>query len=586
MAKRKTKTKEITEVVASALPPMRPYQEETVEFIKAHNKCAVTSAAGTGKTRCCIESWDNDDNILIICPAHLRETWTREINKWRPSFLKRTTIKSYDYFARLKGKVALPKYTRAVVDESTYIKAWTAKRTQVICGLVLPAIDKVTFLTASPIQKSAADLHPALTIKDRTTITLQQFQERYCNRTYDPFNGVVFTGVNPETARELRELWAKTTIKFTKQMVASDLPPIVEDLVWIKGNNKPDYDPATLDYEHATAEMKTEYQVIGMEKVPYVMEFIDSSPTEPTLIFCHHRRVNEEITAALKKSRFNVGQILGGDSKKDEKVVAFQEGLLQYLVISMEAGGTGLNLPRASRVIYAELPWTYVTYYQTMNRAHRLNTEHTVYVHALILMGTLDEGLIRTIWEKKGMSDLVAGEIDKTIKAKDHGKENTHTKHKTIADSHTGNIPEPSGASSIKQAPVKSPPREGAGHSGAGGDSDNTSTSDAISDFITGWGSGNGRPIEPANERHPATAARKIARAILDDLGLSLDDLGLGISAARSTTEKPTRRESISRGAQEKSFGQGACNPSPQCSEFLDELCRSAVLGEGLSQKF
>lgn len=541
------------------MQPLRDYQLETVKFIAANPRCAVTSAAGTGKTRCCIESWVDTDRVLIICPAHLRETWEREIKKWRPYFLPMVTIKSYDYFARLKSKVTLPVYTRCVVDESTYLKSWTAKRTQIICILVLPKIKNVTFLSASPIQKSAMDIHPALTVIDPNTVTESQFEERYCNRTYDHFRGIIFTGVNTAHANELKDLWGKTCIKFTKAMVAKELPPIVEDITYVHSAHRPDYDPATLDYEHVTAEMKTEYQVVGMEKVPYVIDFVDTSPNEPTLVFCHHRRVNEELTAALKKLGKRVGQILGGDSKKDEKVVAFQNGEIDYLVISMEAGGTGLNLPRASRVLFAELPWTYVTYYQCMNRAHRLNTEHTVYVHTFVLSATLDEGLLRTIEEKKGYSDAIIGEIDNTIKEKDHApKKTTRTKTSAEPDPHTRNQCNSSGEGSTSKDDGKRTPRKRTGRD-SGGASGN-GISEPRPGTPGGWSS---------NGRSPVSA---------DVLGLGLDDLGLGISAFKDRlyVSNTTTKHTYSNPSQEP-LGQGSRNPSAQCSDFLDELCRPTV---------
>jgi SNF2 family DNA or RNA helicase len=481
----------------------------------------------------------------------------------------RCDIRSYDFFARTKNKLELKRYTAAVVDESTYIKTWTAKRTIIICSLILPIIPKVIFLSASPLQKSAGDLHPTLSIIDETIPDFHTFEEKYCNQVYDVFKGIIYTGVNLLAADELKEIWSKHSIKFTKQDVASELPPIVEEVVYFKPDKAPAYDPATLDYDHVTAEMKTEYQVIGMQKVPYVMDFIENSQQEPTLIFCHHRRVNDELTAALQKAGYRVGQILGGDAKKDEKVVAFQEGRLGYLVISMEAGGTGLNLPRASRVLYAELPWTYVTYYQTMNRAHRLTTQHTVYVHTFVLSGTLDIGLLRTIQEKRGFSEAIVGEIDNTINKEDHGKtkENTRTTDKTKSDSYTRNLGNTSGASSLEQL-----------------------ASECTSRKSNRDGNGNGRPSSETRTRSDSTRSSTTNStgrytSGFDDLGLSIDDLGLSIQHSNTSGSDSDTRQGGGQGNKEP-FGQRTCNPSTECSDFLDELCRTASVSQGLSSQF
>ncbi len=607
----------------------RPYQIITTEFMRNNPKCACTNAAGLGKTRCTIDSWADDDIVLVVCPAHLRPNWEKEILKWRPEILPQCTIRSYHYFALLKGKTILPKFTAAVVDESTYIKAWTAKRTLVLCRLILPQIPRVCFLSASPIQKSAMDIHPTLTIlQPGEWGEEEEFGERFCNRMYDHYKGMVYSGVNQENAAELRERWRKVSIKFTKQDVAKELPPIVEDIVILESAKTPDYDPATVDYEHMTEATKTEYQRIGMEKVPFIMDFIETAAMEPTLIFTHHRRVNEELTAALRKAGQPVGQILGGSkgTYKQELVDQFQDGFLNYLVISLEAGSTGLNLPRATRVLFAEQPWTYTTYYQALNRAHRLTSKNTLYVHNFILKATLDEGLYRVRESKKGFSDAIVGELDQTTKkGKDHDSKNKHesadkngegasgVRDASEAESaaHSGNISNSKRASSTKQPAKKRSSGESArpkagsgGRERSGGRSSPGKSEGAASS---------------ASSNLASTANTRLGRhsGSADDLGLGLvskDDLGLGINTAQCSSSRErlyssgegggtfidsegrtyefagngNYRENSTEGSsgKEEPLGQGPRSSSTECGSFLDELCRATVPVERLSEEF
>lgn len=421
---------------------LKPYQETTIEFIREHPRCCVNNSAGLGKSRCAIDALDYSDRVLVVCPAHLRENWEREILKWRPTMRVMFDIRSYDFFGRAKDKLSLPAYSCAIVDESTYLKSWSAMRTMVLCRIVLPRIRKIVFMSASPLQKAATDLHPTLSLlNERAAGDISYFEKRYCNEEYDYYKGRVYRGVKQETAAELKALWAQYSIKFTKDMVEKQLPPIMEEFVHLTPKKKPDYDPATLDFEHVTAAMKTAYQVNGMEKVGYVMDFIDSSEQEPTLIFTHHRRVNEEYVAALKKAGYRVGSILGGEPNKDAIAQAFERDELDYLVMSIAASATGLNLPRAKRVLFAELPWTYVDYMQAMNRAHRLTTKHTVYVHSFVLSGTIDEALLAAVLSKKNMSDIVIGNINTTIEVINDGKTkdtDNSTSTRLIANTESG----------------------------------------------------------------------------------------------------------------------------------------------------
>jgi len=218
---------------------------------------------------------------------------------------------------------------------------------------------------------------------------------------------------------------------------------------------KPDYDPATIDYDHLTEEVKTAYQNVGIEKLGYVVELIQTSEVEPTLIFTWHRKVNQEYVAKLTELGYRVGQIIGGSTDKHELQTAFQAGELDFLVISISAGGTGLNLSRASRVMFAELPWTYVDYYQCMNRAHRLTTKHAVWLYTFILSGTLDEGLYDTMLSQKKMSTSVVGSRNQTIEVKG-GKTTTESvSTRTITDTGAG--------TGITKDAVKSDSSEGTG---------------------------------------------------------------------------------------------------------------------------
>lgn len=408
-------------------------------------RATCTNSAGSGKTRCEIDSWDDDDVVLVVCPASVRENWAKEIEKWRPAIRQQVVIRSYDFFARAKKKLDLPKFTHAVLDESTYIKAWTAKRTQVLCGLVLPGIPKIHFLSASPIKKSALDIHPTMTLLEGPACEDERtFAEKYCNQSYDYFKKcVVFSGTKLENAAELKARWDRYNIKFTKADIAKDLPPIVQNILYLQDEAKPAVDYRSVDYDHVTEAVKTEYQRIGLLKIPHVMEFLETADVVPTIFFVHHRNVHTELKKALEKSGRKCGSIIGGSQDKQQQVDAFQSGIIDYLVISMDAGGIGLDIPRAQQVLFCELPWDYVTLYQSMNRAHRLSTQCTVFVTLLVMVGTLDDGLLARIDLKQDASEAVVGDIQaELIQVDSNGTQLRRKKQENFREG-TSNEPAP-----------------------------------------------------------------------------------------------------------------------------------------------
>lgn len=520
------------------MEPLRDYQVKTVKHIQ-ENKCSIiANAAGLGKTRCVIESFKETDRVLYVCPAHLLPNVDKEITLWRPKFKKRIYAASYTFFSRLKGDVKIPNCNVIVLDECTYMKNPDAKTTMVLLYKIFPMAERFVFMSASPIQKCAVDLFPIISTaypdkwKDPT-----EFGSHFANTHYDPYSGrITYVGVNTENVEELRELVRPIMIKFLKSDVAKELPPLLEQTVYLEPDKEPDYDWEELDIDKPTKEMKSEYALLGMQKIPHILDAIENSDDEPTLLFCHHRPVNEAYVQALSKMGKRVGAIIGGTSGAEKQAVVdlYQEGKLDYLVISMEAGGIGLNAPRTTREIYAELPMTYVTYYQTMNRGHRLNSKNAITIYKYCLKGTMDEALIAMINRKKGDSDSVIGKIDniteqerpnakgKKTKNSNTGTTDVHTNTEAITDSHTGTVGNVRRKRSSKT------------------DAKECSTGQSTRPSTDNGGSGKGASdrdnSDNSTECRSAGEGRRYSFSA-DDLELSLigqDDLGLSLTQGRT----------------------------------------------------
>jgi hypothetical protein len=132
---------------------------------------------------------------------------------------------------------------------------------------------------------------------------------------------------------------------------------------------------------------------------------------ERMLVFTHFARWGERLAAHLtERTGLPIGCYHGGMSRgaRDRMVKEFQEGTGPgALVLSIKAGGTGLNLTAASHVVLYDRWWNPAVEDQARDRAWRIGQSHTVVSHRLICPGTVDERVEEVVAGKRHIADLV-----------------------------------------------------------------------------------------------------------------------------------------------------------------------------------
>jgi SNF2 family DNA or RNA helicase len=133
-----------------------------------------------------------------------------------------------------------------------------------------------------------------------------------------------------------------------------------------------------------------------------------------SLIFTQYKEMGSLLENILTE-RFGVGvQFLHGGTparKRAEMVSRFQEGDGPPLfILSLKAGGTGLNLTRANHVFHFDRWWNPAVEDQATDRAFRIGQRRNVQVHKFVCTGTLEEKIDRMIEHKKGLAESVVGE--------------------------------------------------------------------------------------------------------------------------------------------------------------------------------
>jgi SNF2 family DNA or RNA helicase len=136
---------------------------------------------------------------------------------------------------------------------------------------------------------------------------------------------------------------------------------------------------------------------------------------ERALVFTQYREMGEllakHLTSTLKLP--GVPFLHGGVPlvKRDEMVRRFQEDedAPPILLVSLRAGGTGLNLTRASHVLHYDRWWNPAVEDQATDRAHRIGQTKAVTVHTLVTAGTLEDRIAELLDRKRALADAVVG---------------------------------------------------------------------------------------------------------------------------------------------------------------------------------
>lgn len=147
-------------------------------------------------------------------------------------------------------------------------------------------------------------------------------------------------------------------------------------------------------------------------KLDKLVELVDAvlDQGESCLIFTQYLEMGEMIRSVLKK-KFSVEvPFLNGSvakSQRDRMIERFQNGEFPVFLLSLKAGGTGLNLTAANHVIHYDRWWNPAVENQATDRAYRIGQSRFVHVHKLICTGTLEEKIDAMLEKKQFLNDQI-----------------------------------------------------------------------------------------------------------------------------------------------------------------------------------
>jgi len=140
---------------------------------------------------------------------------------------------------------------------------------------------------------------------------------------------------------------------------------------------------------------------------------------EKVLVFTQFREAGESLSVWIKERFGREPQFLhGGVARKarDRMVERFQHDRTERVfLLSLKAGGTGLNLTAAAHVIHFDLWWNPAVEAQATDRAYRIGQQHNVQVHRLITRATFEERINDMIHAKRNLADMTVGSGEQWI---------------------------------------------------------------------------------------------------------------------------------------------------------------------------
>jgi SNF2 family DNA or RNA helicase len=154
-------------------------------------------------------------------------------------------------------------------------------------------------------------------------------------------------------------------------------------------------------------------------KLERLVELLEAMPREDkALVFTQYPGFDRLVPHLHERLGREIGFFHGGlpARQRDELVAAFShpDGP-SVLVISIRAGGRGLNLPAANHVFHFDRWWNPAVESQATDRAHRVGQTRTVQVHKFVCIGTMEERIDRLLSEKQALADQIVGSGDEWL---------------------------------------------------------------------------------------------------------------------------------------------------------------------------
>ncbi len=375
---------------------------------------------------------------LVVAPASVVHNWRNELSRFAPSLSVMTytgdTSKRKDKrMALMRWDVVLTTYRTllndidllsqnefgiVVFDESQAFKTATSQIHQAVTRL--QALHRMA-LSGTPVENNLQELWSLMNVLNPHLLgDARSFQDTFVNPI----------AVQMEDSRKdlLRRLIAPYFLKRTKEEVLSDLPERQDKVVVCamtdeqtsryteelsKARNEwldPTASSQGRQIHILTALQRLRQIANGEGKMGVVFDYLENlrQTQHKVLIFSEYVTLLEQVGSEMTSRGWNYALLTGQTQNREQVIAHFMNSIdCQFFLISLKAGGVGLNLTAADYVFLLDPWWNRAAEEQAIARAHRIGQQRSVFVYRFVSAGTLEEQILTLQDRKQSLIDSV-----------------------------------------------------------------------------------------------------------------------------------------------------------------------------------
>jgi len=458
---------------------LRPYQQhglDWLQFLREYGLAGILADdMGLGKTVQTLAhlhlekvSGRADRPSLVVATTSLMSNWRNEAAQFTPDLKVLTLhgkdraalfdemdkadiiLTTYPLLVRDRETLLAREYHLLVMDEAQFIKNPKAQSHQV--ARQLKARHRLS-LTGTPLENHLGELWAQY---DFLMPGLLGSSKRFGQMFRTPIEKQGDSEMRARLAERVRPF----LLRRTKEQVLTDLPPRTEMVRWVEldGGQRDLYESLRVVFDKKLRQVLTEQgvgrsQIMILDallklrqvccdprlvnlpaaaamvkkgasssaKLTTLLEMLEELLAEgrKVLLFSQFTSMLALIEEELKTRGFKYVKLTGQTRDRETPIREFQEGLVPLFLISLKAGGTGLNLTAADTVIHYDPWWNPAVEEQATARAHRIGQDKPVFVYKLMTQGTVEEKILSLQDRKRGLADQLmqrekAGEADES----------------------------------------------------------------------------------------------------------------------------------------------------------------------------
>lgn len=447
---------------------LRPYQERGFKWLHTNIKkgfgCCMADDMGLGKTIQVIsyilnqkESGALKQPALVVCPTTLLGNWVKEIKHFAPALktsiyhgIERELDTKADViittYAILRidiEKIKKTKWSMLIIDEAQNIKNPDTSQTQAVKQI--KAETKIA-MTGTPVENKLTELWSIFDFINRGYLgSIRDFQKSYAIpiEKFKQSNRAekLRLAISPFILRRLKtdktiisDLPDKVVLNeycyLTKSQAAlyqSVLDNLMSDISKLNGINRRGMifklitalkQICNHPYQYLkTGDISKDVSGKALQLVDITKQIIEND--EKTLIFTQYKEMGNILTTILNDELGIDPLFFHGSlnrTQRDDLIKDFQSNKdSKVMILSLKAGGTGLNLTAATNVIHYDLWWNPAVEDQATDRTYRIGQDKNVMVHRFITLGTFEEKIDEMINNKKDLANVAVFEGEKII---------------------------------------------------------------------------------------------------------------------------------------------------------------------------